>query len=209
MEILCRRILGFLLLLGIFVSPAWAAEPAGQVVAISGPFQAVNGDKETKTLNRGDDFYSGEKLMTGTNNTAYIRFSNGTLMALNPNTEFKIDEYVFKKNPKEDKSLLNLIKGGFRANAPGVNAIQTSVAVIGVHGANLSAALEQGKLYACAWKGDISIENKKGKINLGKNTKYHCALVKSKDLAPEGLTNSPEQIVGRWGVHKHAPHTNF
>jgi len=220
MEIFYRRVIGvFIVFLMMMSAASWAAEPeadaAGQVIVVSGPFQAINKDKQTRTLRRGDYFYSGEGLMTGTNSTAQVRFSDGTIMALNPNSQIKVDEYIYKKDPKKDKSTVNLIKGGFRAltgaisKASGAYKIETPVAVIGVRGTIFAGVLDEGKLYAGVTKGGIFVKNEKGEIDLGVDKDYSYAVVDSKDTAPVGLLIPPPQLVGKCGTHDNAPHTNF
>ncbi len=219
METFCGRIAGVFIVLVMMMSIAWAAEPdanaAGQVIVISGPFQAINADKQTRTLDRGAYFYSGESLMTGTNSTAQIRFTDGTVMALNPNSQIKIDGYIYQKDPKKDKSTVSLIKGGFRAltgliskSSPDSYKVETPVAVIGVRGTNYSAVLDQGELYAGAWKGVIIAKNDKGDINLGEGQDYNYAVIKSKSVAPIGLLNPPAQLTSHCRMDN-APHTNF
>lgn len=154
--------------------------------------------------------------MTGTNSTAQVRFSDGTIMALTPNSQIKVDEYIYQKDPKKDKTTVSLIKGGFRALTgaiskanPGAYKIETPVAVIGVRGTLFAGVLDEGKLYAGVTKGGIFVKNEKGEIDLGLDKDYSYAVVDSKDTAPIGLLIPPPQLVGRCGAHDNAPHTNF
>lgn len=220
MGIFYRQVVGIFIALALMMSVAWAAEPdvnaAGQVIVVSGPFQAINKDKQTRILERGAYFYSGDSLMTGTNGSAQIRFSDGTVMALNTNSQIRIDNYSYQKDPKKDKSTVSLVKGGFRAltglmskSNPDSYQVETPVAVIGVRGTNYSAALDRGELYAGVWKGVIIAKNDAGAINLGDGQDYSYAVVKAKNVAPIGLLNPPVQLTARCGTQEHAPHTNF
>jgi hypothetical protein len=226
MEIFYRKLRYFFILFFMLTPVGWAqaksdantninTNAAGQVIVVSGPFQSSNPDKQNRTLARGDYFYSGDTLVTGTNATAQIRFSDGTVMALNPNSQIKVDAYAYTKNTQSDKSTVSLVKGGFRAltgliskENPGAYKVQTPVAVIGVRGTNYSALLADGQLFAGVWKGRIIVSNSKGSIELGEGEDYSFALVHSKDTLPAGLLNPPVQLVHLCGVN-YAPHTNI
>jgi hypothetical protein len=215
MEVLLRRgILGFFFFL--FSTLAWAEiEHAGQVIITSGPLQAINGQNQTRTLERGAYFDSGETLVTGTNSTAQIRFTDGTVIALDVNSQIKVDNYLYQKNPKTDKNFVTLVKGGFRAltgiiskNNPDAYKVETPVAVIGVRGTNYSTMLDKGGLYAGVWKGGIAVKNDKGAIDLGEGQDYNFTVVSSRSTAPVGLLTPPKQLLGQCGI-QNAPHSNL
>ncbi len=132
-------LLTLLFLLSPIINAQTDAQSAGQVIITSGPFQAQTFEGKSRDLLRGTYFYSGETLITGTNSTAQVKFSDGTVMAFYPNTRVKVDEYVYKKDPKTDKSVVTLVQGGFRALTgliskanPAAYKAQTPVAVIGL-----------------------------------------------------------------------------
>jgi len=188
-------------------SIAWAQTPsAGQVIITSGPFQAISTSNQARVLTRGSYFYSGETLLTGSNSTAQVKFSDGTIMAFYPNTRIRVDEYSYQQDNKKDKSVVTLVKGGFRALTGAISkkdssayAVQTPVAVIGVRGTTYGAVMDKGHLYSGVWDGGIFVQNNKGMINLGQNNMYHFSEVASKNAAPIGLPRAPEQLVGPCG----------
>ncbi|MEE8197019.1 MAG: hypothetical protein V3T69_07565, partial [Acidiferrobacterales bacterium] len=96
-------------------SPLQAAiAPAGNVILANGPFVAIQSDRSARSLARGSEFYQGDKLWTGPRTRAQIRFSDGAIMTLRPDTEFSVDEYEFDdKDTSRNTSLFTLIKGGF------------------------------------------------------------------------------------------------
>jgi hypothetical protein len=183
-----------------------AITSAGQVIVATGAVQEIKADQTTRSLQRGDHFYSGDTLVTGTNSTAQIRFTDGSVVALNPNSKLQVNDYSYQKDPKNDRSVMTLVQGGFRAltgliskTNPDAYKVQTPVAVIGVRGTNYGLVY-QGQLYAGVWKGGIYLKNDKGLIRLGQGEDYNFALVSSKNVAPQGLLNPPRQLIGQCGI---------
>lgn len=173
---------------------------AGQVIVVSGPFRIIHADNTAISPKRGDNIFSGDTLVTGNKGSGQIRFTDGGVLALAENSQLKINDYHYEKNTSEDKSVTTLIKGGLRAltgliakEQPSSYKIQTAVAVIGVRGTNLGAALSKGKLYTGVWKGGISVQNTRGSIDLGEGQKYQYSVI-SRDSAPVGLTNMPAEL---------------
>lgn len=199
----------FCLAMIFFSAMAYAqqANSAGQVIIVSGAVQATQDNQAARTLERGSYFYKGDTLVTGTNSSAQVRFTDGTVMALNPNSKIVVNEYSYQKNPNTDKSVVTLVEGGFRAltgliskENPANYKVQTPVAVIGVRGTNYGVVLEKGQLYAGVWKGGIYLKNDKGLIQIGQGDDYNFATVSSSGIAPVGLLNPPRQLIGQCGI---------
>jgi hypothetical protein len=187
---------------------AWAqAASAGQVIVSSGNFTALKADNSSKKLQRGDNFYSGDTLLTGANTNAQIRFTDGTVIALYPNSKLKVDDYSYQKNASSDKSVVTLVQGGFRAITgliskanPNAYKVQTPVAVIGVRGTSYGAVLQSGQLYAGVWRGGIYLKNDKGLVQIGAGEDYNFAMVSASNVAPVGLLNPPRALIGQCGI---------
>lgn len=177
------------------------ANMAGQVITASGSLQASNSNSVNRELKRGAYFYSGDLITTGTNASAQIRFTDGTLVALTPNSKLKVDEYHYQKDASSDKSVVTLVQGGFRAitgaiskENPSAYRAQTPVAVIGVRGTNYGAVIVRGQLFSGVWKGGIFVQNKAGTIDLGKDNQFSFTKVISSDVAPIGLSKPPTEL---------------
>ncbi len=197
---LCATLMGWMLFTSAYAQLD-ADKIAGQVITTSGSLQASNRNNPGRGLTRGANFYSGDLLTTGTNTTAQIRFTEGTVMALTPNSKLKVDDYQYHKDPSADKSVVTLVKGGFRAitgaiskENPQAYRAQTPVAVIGVRGTNYGAVLVKGQLFSGVWKGGIMVQNKSGSINLGKDSEFNYTKVISDDVAPIGLSKPPIEL---------------
>lgn len=195
-------VLGVVFFVSSFSLFAAENDPAGQVIVVAGPFRIIHANNVSVTPKRGDTFYSGDTLMTGRKGTAQVRFTDGGVLALNENSQLKVNDYHYQKDTSSDKSVMTLVKGGFRAltglmakEKPSSYKVQTQVAVIGVRGTNLGAVLKRGRLYAGVWKGNIFVENTKGSIELGKGNDYNFTEV-SPNQAPVGLLTPPSELEG-------------
>ena len=100
----------------------------------------------TVPLNRGAQINSGDNISTGRAGQTQIRFSDGGLVSLAPNSQFNIDKYVDDNKPEEDGFFASLLRGGMRAVTGLVGKrnrenykITTSTATIGIRGSAFSA----------------------------------------------------------------------
>lgn len=185
-----------------------AITPAGQIIVVSGAFRIIHANNTTVVPRRGDSFYSGDTLVTGSNGNAQVRFTDGGVLALKQNSALKIDNYRYTQDSSTDQSVMTFIKGGFRAltgliakQKPSSYSIQTPVAVIGVRGTNLGGVLTHGKLYTGVWKGNIVVQNQYGSITLGQSQDYNFSEV-SPGQAPIGLLNPPPELGGECNTKK-------
>ncbi|MFQ5994246.1 MAG: FecR domain-containing protein [Acidiferrobacterales bacterium] len=191
----------------VFLALMWslplhaAIAPAGQVVMTNGPFVALQADGSARSLSRNSEFYEGDRLWTGPRTKAQVRFTDGAIMTLRPDTEFSVDEYEFnEKDAGRNKSLFTLVKGGFRTLTglitrlrPEAYRVKTSYAIVGVRGTTYETVLDRG-LYVAAWQGTISVENEADELVLGFGQDYNYARVTSFTRAPAGLVQPPPQL---------------
>ncbi len=191
----------------VFLSATWcssvsaAIKPVGQVILANGPFIAIQSDKSSRSLTRGSEFYQGDRLWTGPSTKAQVRFSDGAIMTLRPDTEFSVDEYEFDAaNAANNKSLFTLVKGGFRTLTglitklrPDSYKVKTAYAIVGVRGTTYETVIDSG-LYAAAWQGTIYVENEKKLLELGFGQEFNYARVTSPNSAPAGLLEVPPQL---------------
>ena len=191
-------VLLLLLLISIKIE---AVEPAGFVLMASGKVYAVQSNQESRLLKRRSPFYPGETLRTELKSKAQVRFRDGSLVSLRPETEIRIDEFRFdEKHLGEDKNIFTLINGGFRTitgkigkNNPGNYEMKSSVASIGVRGTTYEVVLDNG-LNVAAWQGTIEVKNDGGKITLGAEGLYNFAQVASSVARPIGRMRPPASI---------------
>lgn len=145
METLLRRY-GVLLLAAVLLAAgpgAWAQAPAaGRFVSVTGDVGIVGADGVRRNAERGGDIREGDTIVTGAEALAQARMSDGGLISVRADSEFKLEQFSYKG--REDRSasfVVNILKGGFRTitgliaqvNRGGYR-IATPAATIGVRG---------------------------------------------------------------------------
>jgi hypothetical protein len=186
--------------------------PAAGFAAEAGKFQFIAGDVKLVTAAgvqrvpvKGEAFSAGDTIVTGATGSAQIRMTDGGLVAVRPDTEMKLDQYVF--NGREDGSerkVVSLIKGGFRAitgligNRNKENyRILTPSATIGIRGtdhepvvipAGAKGSFQPGT-YDRVYRGATIIETDKGKLIVNPN---QVGFTPGKGIAPVLLPKIPD-----------------
>jgi hypothetical protein len=122
---------------------AWAqAQSAGRFVSVTGDVSLVGSDGSRRTAERGGDIREGDTIVTGPAALAQARMSDGGLISVRADSEFKLEQFGYKG--REDRSasfVVSILKGGFRTitgliaqvNRAGYK-INTPAATIGVRG---------------------------------------------------------------------------
>lgn len=184
---------------------AKAAEVAGIVIIASGDVQAVQADHSSRALKRRSSFYVGEVIKVAENGKAQIRFTDGTLLSLRPDTEIRVDAFHYEQggDGAQDKNFFTLLKGGFRTitgavgkRHPDAYRVSTPVATIGVRGTNYSVAMDK-QLYVGVWQGGVTVSNDKGKLDLGMNAAFNFAQIAGTGQTPKGLISAPAILLDR------------
>ena len=95
-----------------FAAPAFAN---GTVQQLSGTISVQRADGSTRVLARQSEVGKGDTLNTERDSYAQVKFADGAVMTLKPNTRIKIEDFVFdEKVPAKDASAMSLLKGGLR-----------------------------------------------------------------------------------------------
>ncbi len=133
-------------LAAIYPLQASVAASAGVAQFIVGDVNVRRADGGTAPLVKGKDIESGQAIVTGASGRAQVRFTDGGLVSLQPNTEFKVANYVDKADPKEDRFLVDLLRGSMRAVTGLIGKrnrenykVTTSTATIGIRGSGFNA----------------------------------------------------------------------
>jgi hypothetical protein len=199
---------------GLHIPHLQAAETpevaVGQVIWTKGIVQAQQPGQAPRTLQRRSVIYEHDTITTDKDGSGELSFVDNGVMSLNPESEFRVDEYKYKKDsPADDKSVMTLVKGGFRTitgTIPKVNPdaykIHTPVATIGVRGTQYATVFSPTKgLFLQIEKGIIDVTNGAGKIELskcdtggGSNNCNQYAIVKSFNIVPTTTTVRPPEL---------------
>ena len=126
-----------------FAAPAFAAAGTAQFTA--GDVKVKRVDGALSVLSKGLEIDSGQSVLTGADGRAQVRFTDGGLISLQPNTEFKIANYVDKLDAKEDRFLVDLLRGSMRAITGLIGKrnrdnyrVNTATATIGIRGSGFN-----------------------------------------------------------------------
>lgn len=129
-----------LLCLFFLVQPAQAAELFGVVDAVTGSATLEDASGKATTISRGDKVYVGQRVLTGTDGEVHIVTEDSGLIALRPDSDFRVDRYQ-AKGETTDEIAFSLLKGALRSitgwiakRNPAAYRLHTTTATIGVRG---------------------------------------------------------------------------
>jgi hypothetical protein len=137
-----RRCAFSALLIAATLSLDVIAAPAGEVTHVSGALMVRKADGSSKILAPKSKVDSGDLLATAGDTYARVKFADGGEITLRPNSQLRIESFVFDQTkPATDSALFNLIKGGLRTitgaigkRKPDAYQMRTTVATIGIRG---------------------------------------------------------------------------
>ncbi|MDP3756572.1 FecR family protein, partial [Polaromonas sp.] len=152
-----------------------------QVQALAGIAQFTAGEVNVRqadgritALAKGGNIDSGHAIVTGGDGRAQVRFTDGGLVSLQPNTEFRIASYVDQNNPREDRFLVDLLRGSMRAITGLIGKrnrdnykLTTTTATIGIRGSGFKVGYNpDGSLGITSELDKIEVCNQSGCIGL-------------------------------------------
>lgn len=180
---------------------------AGKVLLSLGEVKVVRNGK-TEPLAKGAGVQVGDAITTGVASNAQLRMSDGAVIAIRAQSEFKINEYKFSgKEDGSEKANLSLVKGGVRAVTGAIGKtnqdnlkVNAVVATVGIRGTgfninycngdciNKDKSAAKDGLYAGVFEGKISVTNQAGTETLGMNQYLYVA---DQDTRPVRLSTPP------------------
>lgn len=123
---------------------------------------------------KGQLIESGDNIVTGTSGQTQIRFSDGGLVSLAPNSQFNINRYADENDAGKDSFAVSFLRGGMRAITGLIGKrksenykVTTNTATIGIRGSAFSAKInpdgtmdvagEQDTIEVCTNAGCVSL----------------------------------------------------
>ena len=204
-----RMIKSVLLTLAILSSHAYAQAPAeaGKVLMAIGDVKVSRGGQMIP-LAKGASVQAGDGVITGIASNAQLRMSDGAVIALRAQTEFKINEYNFNgKADGSEKANVSLVKGGVRAVTGVIGRenkdnlqINAVVATVGIRGTGFNINVCEANcfnpdktpvkdgLYAGVFEGKIVVKNQASTEAVGVNQYLYVA---DKDTKPQFILVPP------------------
>ncbi len=156
------------------VYPLQAHALAGVAQFTAGEVNVRQPDGRTLGLAKGGSIDSGQAIVTGTDGRAQVKFTDGGMISLQPNTEFKIANYVDQNDPKQDRFLVDLLRGSMRAITGLIGKrnrdnykLTTTTATIGIRGSGFKVGYNpDGSLGITSELDKIEVCNQSGCIGL-------------------------------------------
>ncbi|TAN35158.1 iron dicitrate transport regulator FecR [Patescibacteria group bacterium] len=143
-----RSTLQSLVLIGLGLMSAVAWANTGTVSQLSGTLSVHKADGSVRILSQQSEIVGGDTVNTQKDSYAQIKFSDGGVITLKPNTSVKIEQFRFKQEePEKDSFIFGLVKGGLRAVTGLVGKrgdqdaynLSTASATIGIRGTSYGA----------------------------------------------------------------------
>ncbi len=150
---------------------------AGRVEFSMGNVTALSADGLERPLARGGEINTGDTIRTSDGRTQ-VKFTDGGYISLQPNTQFKVDDYAYEgKTDGSEKGFFKLVKGSLRAITGAIGhtnktayRINTPVATIGIRGTELTGEYNEDgdnkKLTVHVSHGSVYLENESGSLLL-------------------------------------------
>jgi len=130
------------------------ADPAAYLLATEGTVFVTRAATGKKVIvSQGSALEGGDTVQTERESTARVRFTDGAELALRPNSNLQIQNYVFnEQKPEQDSLILRLFKGGLRQISgaiahrgnPDAYRLHSPTATIGIRGTDFTARLCDG-----------------------------------------------------------------
>lgn len=169
-------------LLLAFSSVSFAETEVGRVTHLSGPLFTKKADGTTRVLSINSAVEQGDTLVTEKKTYARIKFTDNSEINMRPGTQLTVSQYTFDQaKPKEDKVVMNMVKGGMRAVTGMIGKrgdqdsykLMTNTAVVGIRGTTYECKICEGNcgsipngLYLFVVEGMIHVSNNAGSQSL-------------------------------------------
>ena len=162
------------LLMGMVAAwPLTGLAAAGLVQFTAGDVQLRRGDSLSR-LAKGAELDGGDVVLTGTEGRAQIRFTDGGLVALYPDSQFTVTRYADGAGTGEDHFVVNLLRGGMRAltgligkRNPASYKVVTPTAVVGIRGSAFLLAIDaNGQVFVSGEQDEIEVCTQAGCVGV-------------------------------------------
>lgn len=120
-------------------------EPVGKVLFVHGKVIVISTDDLYRQTIKGGNIYQGDIITTAAASSLQLDMVDGGYFAIRPNSEIKINEYVYQKK-RTDRVSTTLLKGGLRSITGAIGqankksfVLNTPIATVGIRGTDLVA----------------------------------------------------------------------
>src|SRR5690554_681110 len=192
-----------LALLFSFIMPAQADtenEAAAQVLFSHGNVVLTNASS-SYPLEKGGFVSAGDTVITGDDGRVQLRFTDGGLVSLMPNSRFAVEEYSQPTEDAEGSVSVNLIKGGLRALSGSIGKkdkdsykLKTDVATLGIRGTQFVVVMDGAIMRVHVGQGRVALFNAFGQLLVptGKYAEVFPGKAPSLSKVPPVFVSSPQ-----------------
>ncbi len=152
------------------LTPSQTHAAAGVTQFSAGPVTVKRANATPNALAKGSPVENGDEIQTGPNGQAQVRFTDGSLVAVQPNSRMSVRGYAYGGEPKTDSFLLDLLQGGLRTITGLIGKrnrdnykVFTATATVGIRGSafyvhynpdgSVSVSTEQDEIEVCTKGG--------------------------------------------------------
>lgn len=193
------RLTALLVLLMLLPSAGQAAHVVGRVITVVGEATATGAAWEERPLERRARIYEQDMITTGDDGRVKIRFTDGGLVDIQPETRFEVERYRKKASEERGEgAFMRLWKGAFRTITGAIGSedaenykVETPAATLGIRGTQYAARYCEGDcgrsfrtgepiedgLYVKVEKGQVRISNNTGARDFGADQYSYVASV--------------------------------
>jgi hypothetical protein len=145
------------------------AAPAGQLTQSSGYVTVSSPQTAPKSVGTGEPVESGQTVTLGDGARAVIKFQDGQIVALQPKSIFKINNYKYEQAALDKSEVFfSLLQGGLRAITGLIGnghkegwKLATPTATMGIRGTDFMVVVDQG-IFVKVDAGAVSATNSAG-----------------------------------------------
>lgn len=191
----------YLLILMLAFSPlSQAAEAFGKVHDMYGAAYISDALEKHAPARVGEEIYVGQTISTEENAELHIVSKDGGLIALRPNTVFRVDAYHVTDSHAADKVHMNLLKGSMRSisgwipkHNPESYEVTALSAIVGVRGTDHEVTIvhegHEAGVHNTVYQGATVIRNPSGELHVSEGHFAHAGHDGS--IAPTLLYKAP------------------
>lgn len=177
-------------------APHALAAAAGRIEFSTGETVVRNADGRERPARKGEAIAPGERVLTRSGR-AQVAFTDGSFVSLQPNTDFGVDEYVFKgSNDGSEKSVFSLLKGALRTVTGFIGrskrdayTMNTPTATIGIRGTGGRIEVNGEGTFIQGTSGTWLLSNAGGTLDVPAGSRGFAGLDTSKP--PEQTSTTP------------------
>lgn len=192
--------------ISLLLLPVASFAEDGKAIFVIGKVEVMHANGDKSRLKRGSTISSGDIIVTSGRGQVQIKMADGTLLAVRPDSEFVISDYQYNKDIANDKSVYNLVKGGFRSITGKMGkakkssyAVKTVVGTIGIRGTDFTARIcesncgdQENGLYVGVMQGGVVLANNGGELNVSPGD---FGYMPDADIQPSYLDTMPGDLL--------------